>query len=82
MLLGPFGGQVGEADKAHAMRKSTVNRRLDEIGRENASEIVMLTLRTPHPSRFAILSAVAVTSVASSSRQRRPRAIDVSFLPA
>ena len=34
VLLGPRGGQVGEAGDAHAMRKSTVNRRLDEIGRE------------------------------------------------
>jgi hypothetical protein len=34
VLLGPCGGQVGEAGNAHAMRKSTVNRRFDEIGRE------------------------------------------------
>lgn len=47
-------------------------------GARNASEIVMLTLRTLHASRFAILSAVAVTSVASSSSQRRPRAIDAT----
>ena len=34
VLLGPCGGQVGEAGDAHAMRKSTVNRRFDEIRRE------------------------------------------------
>jgi len=34
VLLGPCGGQVGEAGNAHAMRKSTFNRRFDEIGRE------------------------------------------------
>ena len=34
VLLGPCGGQVGEAGNAYAMRKSTVNRRFDEIGRE------------------------------------------------
>ena len=31
VLLGPCGGQVGEAGNAHAMWKSTVNRRFDEI---------------------------------------------------
>jgi hypothetical protein len=34
VLLGPCGGQVGETGNAHAMWKSTVNRRFDEIGRE------------------------------------------------
>ena len=38
----------------------------------------MLTFRVLHPSRFAMLSAVAVTSVISSSSQRRPRAIDAT----
>jgi hypothetical protein len=34
MLLGPFGGQVGETGNAHAMWESTFNGRLDEIGSE------------------------------------------------
>jgi hypothetical protein len=38
VLLGPCGGQVGEAGNAHAMRKSTVNRRFDEIGRERRTD--------------------------------------------
>ena len=38
VLLGPCGGQVGEAGNAHAMRKSTVNRRFDEIGREERKQ--------------------------------------------
>ena len=34
VLLGPFGRQVGEAGNAHAVRKSTVDSRFDEIRRE------------------------------------------------
>jgi hypothetical protein len=32
MLLGPFGGLVGEAGNAHAMRQPTLDCRFDEIG--------------------------------------------------
>ena len=45
---------------------------LTRSGARNASEIVMLTLRALHPLRSAILSAVAVASLVSSSSQRRP----------
>ena len=38
----------------------------------------MLTLRALHPSRLAMLAALAFVSVVSSSSQRRPRAIDVT----
>ena len=38
----------------------------------------MLTLRALHPSRLAMLSAVAFGLVVSSSSQRRPRAIDAT----
>jgi hypothetical protein len=34
VLPGPGSGQVGETGDAHAMRKPTVNGRLDEIRRE------------------------------------------------
>jgi hypothetical protein len=51
---------------------------LTRSGARNASEIVMLTLRILHPSRFAILSALAVGSDVSSSSHRRPRAIDAT----
>ena len=51
---------------------------LTRSGARNASEIVMLTLRMLHPSRLAIVSAVAIPLVASSSSQRRPRAIDAT----
>jgi hypothetical protein len=47
-------------------------------GARKASEIVMLTLRTLHPSRSAMLSVFAVGSVMSSSSHRRPRAIDAT----
>jgi hypothetical protein len=40
---------------------------LTRSGARNANEIVMLTFRVLHPSRVAILSVVAVTSVVSSS---------------
>ena len=39
---------------------------------------LMLTLRALHPSRLAMLSAVAFGLVVSSSSQRRPRAIDAT----
>jgi hypothetical protein len=51
---------------------------LTKSGARNASEIVMLTFRALQPSRFAILSTLAVGSVVSSSSQRRPRAIDAT----
>src|SRR5437867_2851199 len=47
-------------------------------GARKASEIVMLTFRTLHRSRLAMLSAFAFASARSSSSQRRPRAIDAT----
>src|SRR5712691_3446346 len=47
-------------------------------GARKAREIVMLTCRTLHRSRLAMLSAFAFASARSSSSQRRPRAIDVT----
>src|SRR5256885_10112418 len=47
-------------------------------GARKASEIVMLTFRTLHRSRLAMLSAFAFASATSSSSQRRPRAIDAT----
>ena len=61
VLLGPCGGQVGEAGNAHAMGKSTVNRRFDEIGREERER-----------DRHIDLSNAPATISAS---QCRPRAI-------
>ena len=51
---------------------------LTRSGARKANEIVMLTFRLLHPSRVAILSVVAVTSVVSSSSQWRPRATDAT----
>ena len=34
VLAGPFGRQVGEADNSHAMRESSFDRSLDEVGRK------------------------------------------------
>jgi len=48
---------------------------LTRSGARKASEIVMLTFRTLQSSRFAMLSVVMDAFVASSSSQRRPRAI-------
>ena len=45
-------------------------------GARKASEIVMLTWRTLHLSRLAMLSTFAFASATSSLSQRRPRAID------
>src|SRR6266478_2072843 len=47
-------------------------------GARKAREIVMLTFRMLHRSRFAMLSAFAFASARSSSSQRRPRAIDAT----
>jgi len=52
VLLGPFGGQVGEAGNAHAMWKSTVNRRLDEIGREERERDRQVDLADAAPLAF------------------------------
>ena len=52
MLLGPCDGQVGEAGNAHAMRKSTVNRRLDEIGREECERDRHVDLSDAAPLTF------------------------------
>ena len=51
---------------------------LTRSGARKASEIVMLTFRTLHPSRSAMLSVFAAGSVMSSLSQRRPRAIDAT----
>ena len=52
VLLGPCGGQVGEAGDAHAMRKSTVNRRFDEIGREERERNRHIDLADAAPLAF------------------------------
>jgi hypothetical protein len=52
VLLGPFGGQVGEAGNAHTMRKSTVNRRFDEIGREERKRDRHIDLADAAPLAF------------------------------
>ena len=51
---------------------------LTRSGARKASETVMLTWRTLHRSRFAMLSASAFAPVTSSSSQWRPRAIDAT----
>jgi hypothetical protein len=51
---------------------------LTRSGARKASEIAMFTLRAVQPSRLAIVSAVAVGSMTSSSSQRRPRAMEAS----
>ena len=51
---------------------------LTRSGARKASEIVMLTLRTLHPSRLAIISAFAGGSAMSPTSQRRARAIDAT----
>ena len=51
---------------------------LTRSGARKASEIVMLTMRTLHPSRSAMLSVLAAGSLMSSSSHRRPRAIDAT----
>jgi hypothetical protein len=45
---------------------------LTRSGARKASEIVMLTLRTLHRSRLAMLSAFAFAPARSSASQRRP----------
>jgi len=49
---------------------------LTRFGARKASEIVILTFRTLHPLRLAIISVVDAGSAMSSPSQRRPRAID------
>jgi hypothetical protein len=51
---------------------------LTRSGVRKASEIVIVTLRTLHLSRLAMLSVVVVSAAISSSSQRRPRAIDAT----
>ena len=51
---------------------------LTRSGARNAREIVMLTLRGQRPLRFAMVSAGAVTSVASSSRHRLTQVFDAT----
>src|SRR4051812_37939354 len=48
------------------------------LGARKAKEIVILTCRTLHRSRFAIFSALAFALARSSLSQRRPRAIDAT----
>jgi hypothetical protein len=52
VLLGPCGGQVGEAGNAHATRKSTINRRLDEIGRKEGQRDRHIDLADAAPLAF------------------------------
>jgi len=52
VLLAPFGGQVGETGDAHAMRKSTVNRRFDEIRREERKRDRHVDLADTAPLSF------------------------------
>src|ERR1700745_89930 len=70
VLLGPCGGQVGEAGNAHAMRKATVHRRLDEIGREERKRDRHIDLADAAPLAFGNCFGVAIPLVASSSSQR------------
>jgi hypothetical protein len=51
---------------------------LTRLGAREASDIVMLTLRTLQPSRAAMCSAFVLTSASSSLSQRRPRAIEAT----
>src|SRR5262249_17116676 len=51
---------------------------LTRSGARNASEIIMLTFRVLHRSRFAMVSELAAASVINSLSQRRPRAIEVT----
>src|SRR6266446_3170510 len=56
---------------------------LTRSGARKASDIVMLTLRTLHPARLAMLSVVAAESSISSLSQQRPcaiAAISVAFV--
>ena len=55
VLARPFGGQVGEASDTHTVRSRPSMAALTRSGARNASEIVILTLRMLHPSRFASL---------------------------
>ena len=79
VLLGPFGGQIGKAGHSHAAGRPSIAA-LTSSGARKASEIVMFTLRMLHPSRFAMLSVLAVARAMSSLSQRRPRAIDATSL--
>jgi hypothetical protein len=51
---------------------------LTRSGARNASEIIILIFRVLHPSRFAMVSELAATSVINSLSQRRPRAIEAT----
>jgi len=62
--------------------ETTFDRRLTRSGAREASEIVMLTLRTPHFSRAAIYSTSVTAPAAISSNQHRPRAIECDKLGA
>ena len=54
---------------------------LTRSGARNASDIVMLTLRTLHPARWAMLPVVAAGSSTSSLSQRRPCTIAAMSVP-
>ena len=68
-LAGPFRRQVGEARNRHALRKSPFNGGSDEVRCRNASEIVILTLRTLHHGFNVAADDVSVPSVRPSGRQ-------------
>src|SRR6516165_1785018 len=52
VLLGPCGVQVSEAGNAHSTRKSTVNRRFDEIWREERERDRHIDLADAAPLAF------------------------------
>jgi hypothetical protein len=62
VLAGPFSRQDCEAGDAMPRGSRPSIAALARSGARNASEIVMLTLRALHPSRSAMLSAVAFAS--------------------
>jgi hypothetical protein len=78
VLLGPCGGQVGEAGNAHAVRKSTVNRRLDEIGREERKRDRHIDLADAAPLAFSNCFGGGYPVSREFTSQRRPRAIDTT----
>ena len=56
VLARPFGWQVAETGNSHASGSRPSIAALTRSGARKASEIVMLILRTLHPSRLAMLS--------------------------
>jgi hypothetical protein len=50
-LPAPFGRQVRKARDSKAVRQTPIDGGFDKIGREESHDIVILTLRTLHPTR-------------------------------